>query len=157
MLPKAVVGFSVSDIDYYWRMLAWSGQEGIDFSFTDCRMDADPAREDEKYVKDRVRKVIGTAEKYILLIGEDTWYRYKYVHWEAEVAIEKRCTIIGVNLDGARQVVERKCPKQIMEIGAIFIPFSPRILAYALVNFRKREQGNWHFQDEVYRQLGYEI
>ena len=157
MLPKAVVGFSISDIEYYWRMLAWSGQEGIDFRFTDCRMDEESAREDEKYVKGRVRKMIGAAEKYVLLIGEDTWYRYKYVHWEAEVAIEKSCTIIGVNLDGARQVVERKCPKAIMGIGAIFIPFSPRILAYALVNFRKREQGNWHFQGEVYQQLGYQI
>jgi len=156
MLPKAVVGFSVSDIDYYWRMLAWRGQEGIDFSFTDCRMDEDPDREDEIHVKARVREMIGAAEKYILLIGEDTWYRYKYVHWEAEVAIEKRCTVIGVNLDGARQVVERKCPREIMGIGAIFIPFSPRILAYSLVNFRKREQGNWHFQGEVYQQLGYE-
>ena len=157
MLPKAVVGFSVSDIEYYWRMLAWRGQEGIDFCFTDCHMDEESVREDENCVKARARKMIGAAEKYILLIGEDTWYRYKYVHWEAEVAIEKSCTIIGVNLNGARQVVERKCPKEIMGIGAIFIPFSPRILAYALVNFRKREQGNWHFQGEVYQQLGYQI
>ena len=36
-----------------------------------------------------------------------TRYKYKYVRWEAEVAIEKGCTIIGVNLDQARQIVER--------------------------------------------------
>jgi hypothetical protein len=39
------------------------------------------------------------AGKYVLLIGKDTKNKYKYVRWEAEVAIEKGCTIIGVNLD----------------------------------------------------------
>lgn len=34
-----------------------------------------------------------------MLIGEDTRYKYKYVLWEAEVAIEKDCTIIAVNLE----------------------------------------------------------
>jgi hypothetical protein len=153
MLPKTVVGFSVSDIEYYWRMLAWRGKEGIDFFFTDCRLDEEPDRENEKHIKAKVHQRIGTAKKYALLIGEDTRYRYKYVYWEAEVAIEKGCTIIGVNLDGARQIIERKCPPIITNIGAIFIPFSPRIMTYALVNYRKREKGSWHFQEEVYRQL----
>jgi len=157
MLPQTVVGFSGSDIEYYWRMLAWQGNEGIDFRFIDCRLDGEASREDEKYVKDRVREGIGAAEKYALLIGEDTWHRHKYVHWEAAVAIERGCTIIGVNLDGARQIVEKKCPPVLTDVGAIFVPFSPRILAYALVNYRKRQQGNWHFQDSVYGQLGYQL
>lgn len=157
MLPKAVVGFSVSDIEYYWRMLAWKGNEGIDFQFADCRLDGETSPEDENYIKARARERIGATEKYALLIGEDTWYRHKYVHWEASVAVEQGCTIIGINIDGARQIVERKCPQAIMDSGAIFVPFSPRIIAYALVNYRKRGQGNWNFQDSVYRQLGYQI
>jgi nicotinic acid mononucleotide adenylyltransferase len=153
MLPKTVVGFSVSDIEFYWQMLAWRGKEGIDFDFYDCRLDAETDRKDEERIKAKVRQQIGTSENYALLIGEDTWYRYEYVHWEAEAAIEKGCKIICVNLNGARQIVESKCPTAIMNIGAIFVPFSPRILAYALINFRKREQGNWHFPEDVYQQL----
>jgi hypothetical protein len=153
MLPKTIVGFSVSDIEYYWRMLAWNGTEGIDFHFADCRLDGEVNNGDEEYIKARVREGIGASEKYILLIGEDTGYHYKYVLWEAAVALEQGCTIIGVNLDGARKVVESKCPGVIMDVGAIFVPFSPRIVAYALLNYRRRGQGNWHFPDEVYGQL----
>jgi hypothetical protein len=69
------------------------------------------------------------------------------------VALEQGCTIIGINLDGARKVVESKCPAVIMNVGAIFVPFSPRIVAYALLNYRRRGEGNWHFPDEVYGQL----
>jgi len=157
MLPKTVVGFSASDIEYYWRMLTWKGTEGIDFHFTDCRLDGESLREDEMFVKDRARERIGVTGKYALLIGEDTHYRYKYVCWEAAVAIELGCTIIGVNLDGARQIVESKCPAVLMNIGAIFVPFSPLILAYALVNYRRREQGNWHLPEQIYRQLEFTI
>lgn len=153
MLPKTFVGFSASDIEFYWQMLAWRGKEGIDFHFSDCCLDGEPDREDEERIKARVRQQIDTSEYYALLIGEDTRFRNKYVHWEAEVAIEKGCKIIGVNLNGARQIVESRCPTVIIDKGAIFVPFSPRILAYALINFRKREQGNWHFPDEVYLQL----
>lgn len=78
MLPKTVVGFSVSDIQYYWQMLAWKGNEGIDFHL-------------------------------------------------------------------------------MIDIGAIFVPFSPLILAYALVNYRRRGQGDWYLPDQVYRQLEFTI
>jgi hypothetical protein len=155
MLPKTVVGFSAADIEYYYMMPAWKGKERIDFHFTHCRLTEETRLDDEEYVKSIVRERIGTTDKYALLIGEDTAFRYKYVHWEAEVAIEKGCTIIGINLDGARRIVEKKCPEIIMDTGAVFVPFSPLILAYALVNFRKRERGNWHFPDKVYLQLGY--
>ncbi len=156
MLPKTVVGFSSADIEYYYTMLAWKQNEHIDFDFTDSSLAEVSHRDHEEYVKERVRQAFGNAEKYALLVGEDTYFRYRYVQWEAEVAIERGATIIGVNLDGARQVVERTCPEVIRDVGAVFIPFSPRIMAYALVNFRKRERGNWHFPTDVYRQLGYE-
>jgi hypothetical protein len=42
------------------------------------------------------------ASTFVMLIGEDTRYKHKYVRWEAEVAIEKKCRLIGVNLDNSR-------------------------------------------------------
>jgi hypothetical protein len=47
------------------------------------------------------------------------------------------------------------CPPVIREKGAMFAPFSPRILAHALKNFRRETQGNWIYKNEVYQQLGY--
>ncbi len=97
------------------------------------------------------------AEKYAILIGEDTRYKYKYVRWEAEVALEKNCTIIGINLDGSRGMVERTCLPIIRNVGAIFVPYSPKIVAYALENYQMHEDDNYHYKDSVYRELGYDV
>jgi len=156
-LPRTFVGFSSTDIHYYRLMLAWREHEHIDFNFADCQLSSEINSEDEAYIKRKCRERINMAGKYVMLIGEDTLYKYKYVKWEAEVAIEKECTIIGVNLDGVRQIVEKTCPPVIRDIGAIFVPFSPKIIAYALEDYSMHEKGNYHFKDEVYRRLGYKL
>ena len=154
-LPRTFVGFSSTDIGYYRLMLAWKENENIDFDFANCQLHDDINSEDEYYVKRKCRERINLAGKYILLIGEDTRYKYKYVRWEAQVAIEKSCTIIGVNLDGSRRVVEATCPPVIRNIGAIFIPFSPYIIKYALEHYEMHDSDDYHYKDEVYKKLGY--
>jgi len=60
---------------------------------------------------------------YIMLIGKATRSKHKYVRWEAEFAIEKKCRVIGVNLDYSRRVdVERA-----YQSSATLVPFSSRI------------------------------
>lgn len=154
-LPRTFVGFSSTDIHYYRLMQAWKNNENIDFNFTDCQLQDDINSENEDYVKRKCEERINMAGKYILLIGKDTRYKYKYVRWEAEVAIEKDCTIIGVNLDGARRINYDTCPPVIKDIGAVFILFSPYIIKYALENYEMHESSNYHYKDEVYNQLGY--
>lgn len=154
-LPRTFVGFSSTDIRSYWLMKAWKENENIDFDFTDCQLHDDINSEDENYVKRKCGVRINMASKYILLIGKDTRYKYKYVRWEAEVAKEKGCTIIGVNLDGSRKMVEETCAPVIRDIGAIFVPFSPHIIKYALENYTMHEKDNYNYKDEVYKKLGY--
>lgn len=154
-LPRTFVGFSSTDIKHYWLMKAWKQNKHIDFNFTDCQLQDDINSDNEYYVKRKCRERINMAGKYILLIGQDTRYKYKYVKWEAEVAIEKRCTIIGVNIDGKRKMVETTCPPVIRNIGAIFIPLSPYIIKYALENYKMHENSNYYYPDEVYRKLRY--
>lgn len=156
-LPRAFVGFSSTDINYYLLMTAWKKNENIDFDFADCQLHNDINSEDEAYIKRKCRERINLAGKYILLIGQDTRYKYKYVRWEAEVAIEKGCTVIGVNLDGARQMVEATCPPIIRDIGAIFVHFSPYIVKYAIENYQMKDDDDYHYKDEVYRRLGYKV
>jgi hypothetical protein len=61
MLPKTFVGFSTTDSEFYRQMLAWRGNEGIDFYFSDCRLNAENDREDEEQTKAKVRQQIKSA------------------------------------------------------------------------------------------------
>ena len=154
-LPRTFVGFSSSDIHCYRLMQAWKANEHIDFNFTDCQLATEINSESESYIKSKCRERINMAGTFAVLIGKDTRTKHKYVRWEIEVAIEKRCRIIGVNLDGARRVVESTCPPIIKNIGAIFVPFSPKIVAFALENYKMNADRDYHYKDEIYKQLGY--
>jgi hypothetical protein len=95
------------------------------------------------------------AGAFAVLIGQDTRSKHKYVRWEMEIAIEKKCRIIGINLDMSRSVVDATCPPIIRNIGAIFVPFSPKIVAYSLKNYQMHPDDDYHYKDHVYAQLGY--
>jgi hypothetical protein len=154
-LPRTFIGFSSTNIRDYNMMLAWKAHEHIDFDFTDCQLQSEIRSEDEAYIKSKCRERINMAGTYILLIGTDTRSKHKYVRWEAEVAIEKKCRIIGVNLDKSRQMVQETCPPIIRDIGSLFVAYSPKIIAYALEHFKMGEKGkNYYYPDSVYAKLG---
>ena len=155
-LPRTFVGFSSTDIHYYRLMQAWKANKNIDFNFSDCQLQDEINSENEDYIKRKCRERINLAGKYLLLIGQDTKSKYKYVRWEAEVAIEKGCTIIGVNLDGSRSIDRNTCPPIIRDIGAIFVPFSPVIIAHAIEHYSMhKDNDKYSYKDSVYKQLGY--
>ncbi|GMA60298.1 TIR domain-containing protein [Alicyclobacillus fastidiosus] len=153
---RVFVGFSSTDIREYNLMKAWKENNKIDFDFTDCQLHKELNSENEAYIKRKCRERIDMAGTFIQLIGEDTRYKYKYVRWEAEVAREKGCRIIGVNLNGTRNYDPERCPKIIRDIGAVFVSYSPAIISYALNNFKhSHDTGNRIYPPEVYRNLGY--
>jgi hypothetical protein len=154
-LPRTFVGFSSTDLHCYRLMQAWKAHEHIDFDFIDCQLAAEVDSENEAYIKSKCRARINMSSTYALLIGKDTRSKHKYVRWEAEVALEKKCRIIGINLDGSRRVVDATCPPIIRNIGAIFVPFSPKIIAYALENYTMHPNDDYHYKDEIYSKLGY--
>jgi len=154
-LPRTFVGFSSTDINYYWLMLAWKKNEHIDFNFTDCQLSTEVNSEEEAYIKRKCRERIDMAGTFAVLIGDDTRSKHKYVRWEMEVAIERDCRIIGINLDGSRKVVDKTCPPIIRNIGAMFVPYSPKIIAYALENYKMHPNDDYHYKDSVYTELGY--
>lgn len=156
-LPRTFVGFSSTDMTYYWLMRAWKEHEHIDFDFCDCQLQNEVRSEDEGYIKQKCRERIKMAGTYIMLIGKDTKAKHKYVRWEAEVAIEKKCRIIGVNLDKWRYINAETCPPIINDVGAIFVPFSPQIIAYALEHYERELSENWNYKDELYTKLGYTL
>lgn len=120
-----------------------------------CQLGKEINSEDEAYIRRKCRERIDMAGTFAVLIGQDTRSKHKYVRWEMEVAREKGCRIIGINLDGSRRVVDATCPPIIRNIGAIFVPFSPKIVAYALENYQMHENDDYHYKDKVYKQLGF--
>lgn len=155
-LPRTFVGFSSTDIRYYRLMQAWKAHEHIDFDFADCQLENEVNSDDEAYIKRKCRERINMAGTFAVLIGKDTRTKHKYVRWEMEVAIEKECRIIGINLDGDRRVDSNTCPAVIKNIGAIFVPFSAKIVAYALKNYVMGSTDDYHYKDSVYVELGYD-
>ncbi|GIZ54008.1 TIR domain-containing protein [Noviherbaspirillum aridicola] len=152
-LPRAVVGFSSTDIAYYRMMQAWKEREHIDFNFVDCQLAQEVNSENEAYIKKKCRERISRGGTYLMLIGQDTRYKCDYVQWEAEVALEKKCRIIGVNLDGLRYA-DHKCPQVIRNIGAVFVPYEAKIIEFALRDYKMRGTDDWHYKEEIYARLG---
>ena len=153
-LPRAFVGFSSTDIHYYRLMQAWKAHEHIDFNFTDCQLTNSINSDQEAYIKGLCRERINMAGYFIQLIGEDTKSKHKYVRWELEVALEKNCHIIGVNLDNSRDFVKDKTPPLMNGIGALFVPFSAKAIAYSLDKVGEKDEKNWILSAETYKSLG---
>ena len=61
---------------------------------------------------------------------------------------------IGVNIDKKRSVNTTTCPPIIRDIGAIFVPYSPKIISYAIQNYTMHnDNDNYHYKDSVYKSL----
>lgn len=150
---RCYVGFSSTDKRYFDLMKAWKANENQDFDFIDCQLDKAIDSENEDYIKRKCRECIKTSSTFIQIIGNDTKHKHKYVRWEAEVALEKNCRVICININGSREK-DSLCPPILDNIGAVFVPFNQAIIQYAINNFPKKEKGNWHYPDSVYRELG---
>lgn len=150
---RCYVGFSSTDKRYFDLMKAWKANENQDFDFIDCQLDKAIDSENEDYIKRKCRECIKTSSTFIQIIGNDTKHKHKYVRWEAEVALEKNCRVICININGSREK-DSLCPSILDNIGAVFVPFNQAIIQYAINNFPKKEKENWHYPDSVYRELG---
>ena len=155
-VTQTFVGFSSTDIESYKLMKEWEKLINFNFKFSSCQMHESLKGNDIIHVKASCRSRIKKGDTYIMLIGNDTRFKHKYLRWEAEVAMEKGCNIICVNLNGMRYFNPRLCPPIVNDIGAIFIPFAPEIIAHAITNYKKPSKGNYKYSHAVYKKLGME-
>jgi hypothetical protein len=159
---RTFVGFSSADIQHYHLMCAWKAHEHIDFNFADFQLEEAIDSENEYYIKQVCRDKIRLADTYALLIGQDTFTKTTFVQWEVEVAVEKGCRLIGINLNNSR-FSDYLCLGFFADRDALFVPFSSRIVAEALKPGKRRPRrlteppGNWYFCDWVYTDLGYTL
>lgn len=151
-----------NDIWAYGFMNGWKENEHVDFDFNDAH-DIGGIRNDseEETVKGHLRERFANSAQVIVLIGDHTKNKYKYVRWEIEVAQGLDLPIIAVNLNDLRIMDPDRCPAILTGTFTVHIPFKMKIIQYALDNFpgeyHKRDTdagGDRVYNESVYKQLG---
>lgn len=137
-------------------MCAWKAHEHIDFNFADFQLDEAINSRTPYYIKSVCAAKIRRADTFVLLIGNDTYTKTVFVKDEVECAVEKGCRLIGVNLNNCR-FRDDLCPAFFADVGALFVPFSSRIIANALTWQKHGTFPSYYFFDEVYTRLGYQL
>ena len=155
-LPRTFVSFSSADKGRYDLMCAWKAHEHIDFNFADFQLDEAINSLTPYYIKSVCAAKVRRVDTFGLLIGSDTYTKTVFVKHEVEVAVEKGCRLIGVNLNNCR-LKDALCPDFFANVGALFVPFSSRIVAEALAWPRQGTSLSYYFLDEVYTRLGYQL
>lgn len=155
-LPRTFVSFSSADKSRYDLMCAWKAHEHIDFNFADFQLDEAINSHTPYYIKSVCAAKVRRADTFVLLIGNDTYTKTVFVKDEVEVAVEKGCRLIGVNLNNCRSR-DSLCPGFFANVGALFVPFSSRIIAKAMTWQRQGSSTGYCFPDELYLELGYRL
>lgn len=150
------------DMSYYRLMTAWKAHDGFTFNFHNAH-DINTARDSsqEESIKKQLRERFADSKMLIVLIGKKTRSLTKFVKWEMETALRLGLPIIGVNLNGTRRRDEL-CPPAIRGELAIYVPYSPKIIEYAMdhwpADYKSKKQagttGAFFYKDHVYEGLG---
>lgn len=150
------------DIAYYRLMKAWKANPNDDFEFYDAH-DINNANDssNEESIKRQLRERFNNSKMFILLIGEHTKYKTKFVKWEIETAIRLNLPIVCVNLNNSRNE-DSLMPASLEGHLAIFIAYKEKIIKYAInywpdFDAKCRKEGknsHYHYNDTVYKNLG---
>jgi len=151
-----------NDMHYYRLMTAWKANDGFSLNFHNAH-DLNSARDSsqEESIKRQLRERFANSMLLLVLIGQNTKYLTKFVSWELEVALRLNLPIIGVNLNGSRQIDDR-CPPTIRDKLVVYTSFNHNIIEYAMNRWPDEFQrlrsagavGCRYYADAVYRQLG---
>ena len=130
---KTYVAFDAdNDIRYYRLMQAWKQSDRTNFNFYDAH-DLNNLRSysSEQTIKRRLKERLTNSKVFVLLIGRQTKFHYKFVRWEIENAIELNLPILCVNLNGMRSMDNNLCPPILKNKLALHISFNSKIIEKA--------------------------
>lgn len=152
-----------NDMHYYRLMTAWKANDGFSLNFHNAH-ELNTARDSsqEESIKRQLRERFANSKLLVVLIGAKTKYLTKFVKWEMEVALRLELPIIGVNLNGNRQI-DDLCPPTIRDQLVVYISFNHNIIEHAMNHWPAQfdslrragiTTGNRYYNNDVYRQLG---
>lgn len=159
---KTYVIFNGDDIRYYRLMQAWKENDNIEFDFNDAH-DIGGIRDDseEITVKKHLKERFSNSKQVIVLVGENTKYKYKYVRWEIEVTQNLDLPIVVVNLNGKRKIDSDLCPAILKDCLTVHISYNRDVIKYALDDWpsfhasNKNTKSSPHsYKESVYEELG---
>ena len=161
---KTYVAFDAdNDIRYYRLMQAWKHNDNTSFNFYDAH-DLNNLRDgsSEETIKRKLAERLSNTKLFILLVGNNTKFLYKFVRWEIEQAINKKLPMIVVNLNGKRSMDNDLCPAIIKDKLAVHVSYNQKIIEHAINNwinsdnkYRKdNKSGAYIYKDIVYNNLG---
>lgn len=161
---KTYVAFDAdNDIRYYRLMQAWKKKDTTSFNFYDAHdLNNLMSYSSEETIKAKLAERLRSTKVFVLLIGNNTKYLYKFVRWEIEQAIKRGIPIVAVNLNGVKGVDNNLCPAILKETLAVHVSFNQKIIEYAINNWcssdaqyrREIKMGGYHYKDSVYQSLG---
>ena len=152
-----------TDIRFYRLMQAWKQNDNTDFDFYNAH---DLYRilptSSEETIKHNLRERLKNSKVFVLLVGEQTRYLYRFVRWEIEQALNFGLSIIVVNLNGRRSMDSERIPPLLREELAIHISFNAGIMQHALENWESQSHdlklsdktGPYYYEDMIYKKLG---
>ncbi len=152
-----------NDIHYYRLMQAWKQNDNTSFNFHDAHdLNNLLPTSSEETIKRKLRERMHNTKMFIVLIGEQTRYLYRFVRWEMELALNLGIPIIAVNLNMKRSKDNDRCPPIIRDELAIHVSFNAAIIQYALEHWEQRhyelkkqgETGSYYYKNTVYEGLG---
>ena len=152
-----------NDIHYYQLMRAWKQNDHTDFDFYDAHDRNNLlATSTEETIKRKLRERLNNTRIFVVLIGQQTRYLYRFVRWEMDEALGMALPIIAVNLNGRRSMDSDLCPPIVRDELAMHVSFNAAIVQYALESWegrhreleQQRESGPYYYKDSVYRGLG---
>jgi hypothetical protein len=152
-----------TDMHYYRLMEAWKQNDNIPFNFYNAH-DLNFARDtsSEESIKTQLMERLRNTKVFVLLVGENTRYLYKFVRWEIEQALSRNLPIIVVNLNGERSIDTDRCPPLLRDELAVHISFNSKIMQHALENWpasyesykAEEKSGPYYYNNDAYRGLG---
>lgn len=151
-----------NDLFYYRLMRAWKQNDNTSFYFYDAHDINTILDKSEESIKRGLQERFRNTNVFVLLVGEHTKYKYKFVRWEIEQAIKREIPCIVVNLNGRRSMDMERCPALMREHLAVHISYNAKIMQYALENWprsyqelvKQGETGAYYYGDKVYERLG---
>ena len=161
---KTYVAFDAdNDIRYYRLMQAWKQSDYSNFNFYDAH-DLNKLRtwSSEETIKNRLQERLRNTKVFVLLVGTQTRFLYKFVRWEIEQALKRNLPIVVVNLNGFRNIDNDYCPPILRNELAIHVSFNAKIMERALGNWefwhyehqKRGKTGSFYYNSEYYRSIG---
>ena len=161
---KTYVAFDAdNDIRYYRLMQAWKKSDNTSFNFYDAHdLNNLMSWASEQTIKDKLTERLKNTKVFVLLVGNNTKYLYKFVRWEIAQAIKRGIPIIVVNLNGKRSMDDNLCPLIVKEELAVHVSYNQKVIEYAMNNWissheqykKDNKTGAYFYKESVYSQLG---